>query len=574
MFTSADSGRVRIVIAALLAVAAVGVGALLYLQTRPAAAEGASMSLRVFADKAKTQLVCDFGAVHRKCDIPVGAAFSVDVVASTPPTGGYEAYQAVVQYSPNLTLQQQDGLTENRAPPACNAGTETKQAPSGSQPGTYEISCKLGPPLSTYSGTLANVQFVCDPQVASAQIDLVGGAQAGVSAYIRPDVQGSLIFLKSQTKGGKQVADSVAITCVQPTATPTRTNTPTATPTSTPTSGATRTATPTSTKTATPTSTATPTPTPLNAKMDLKVFADKGKTLLTCGFGVPHRVCNVQAGDAFSIDVVASRPPDGGYTAYQITLQYAPNLTLQQQTGPGENRVPTCDPRTVTETKVSPSGGGPGTYGITCKVGDPPITYSGTLANVQFVCPKAGGRAQVDLVGGQDANASAYIRPSVFGNLIFLKSSPKDGKQVADSVLVDCLPDFDGDGCTNQQELGTDPMMGGQRNPKYFWDFYDVWTHPSGNPTGWVRDRTVSLSGDIVGVARRFDATRDGGPPGKAQGLAEALAPPTDETGYHADFDRGPRFGPNPWDLGPPDGAISLSTDIFGVAVQFDHSCA
>ena len=34
--------------------------------------------------------------------------------------------------------------------------------------------------------------------------------------------------------------------------------------------------------------------------------------------------------------------------------------------------------------------------------------------------------------------------------------------------------DTDGDGCADVEELGPDEMLGGQRNPNYFWDFYDV----------------------------------------------------------------------------------------------------
>jgi hypothetical protein len=34
--------------------------------------------------------------------------------------------------------------------------------------------------------------------------------------------------------------------------------------------------------------------------------------------------------------------------------------------------------------------------------------------------------------------------------------------------------DYDGDGCSNQEELGPNPGQGGQRDPLYFWDFYDV----------------------------------------------------------------------------------------------------
>ena len=56
--------------------------------------------------------------------------------------------------------------------------------------------------------------------------------------------------------------------------------------------------------------------------------------------------------------------------------------------------------------------------------------------------------------------------------------------------------------------------------------------------------------------------------------LAAALIAPVSDAGYHAGFDRGPIVGPNDWDRAPPDGAINIPDDVFGVAVQFGHSCA
>jgi hypothetical protein len=84
----------------------------------------------------------------------------------------------------------------------------------------------------------------------------------------------------------------------------------------------------------------------------------------------------------------------------------------------------------------------------------------------------------------------------------------------------------------------------------------------------------VTASGDILAVAQRFGAMRPGGPPTKAQALAEALIAPTSATGYHASYDRGPLVGPNIWNSGPADGAITVTADVLQVARQFGHSCA
>jgi hypothetical protein len=309
--------------------------------------------------------------------------------------------------------------------------------------------------------------------------------------------------------------------------------------------------------------------------MDLIVYDGKEKTDLICNTGAPHRTCLV-TGRAFSVDVLASQPPAIGYTAYKVVLQYSSNIKLQPQPGLTENRAPNC--LLGSEIDVAPTRTQDGLYSINCKQG-PKTTYSGPLANINFECPKDGSKGQVDLIGGAGANVSVYINPAITGSFYFLKSSPKDGKNVADSVSIVCpaLPpddDTDGDGCTNGQELGTNPALGGLRNPKYFWDFFDVWSHPAGDPLAWERNRQIGLFGDIFGVAARFGAVR-GSPPTKGEALAEALAPPTNETGYHAAFDRSPPpNGVDPWALGPPDGTIDLFVDILGVAAQFGHSCA
>ncbi|MDZ4279087.1 MAG: hypothetical protein U1B78_08100, partial [Dehalococcoidia bacterium] len=201
-----------------------------------AEASGATMSLRVFGDAAKTQLVCDVGAIQRKCEVESGSVLVAEVVATSPPAKGYEAYQTVFQYSSNLTLKQQPDLAENKLG-TCVAGTETKATPSGSSPGVYQLDCKVSE-LTHHAGPLTNVAFTCSPQQSSGQLVLVGGAAANVSVYINPSFTGSLVFLKSQNVGGVQAADAVTITCASPpTDTPTHTpaNTPTRTPTITPT---------------------------------------------------------------------------------------------------------------------------------------------------------------------------------------------------------------------------------------------------------------------------------------------------------------------------------------------------
>lgn len=121
------------------------------------------------------------------------------------------------------------------------------------------------------------------------------------------------------------------------------------------------------------------------------------------------------------------------------------------------------------------------------------------------------------------------------------------------------LLDKDADGCTTERELGPNEQFGGRRDPNWFWDFFDV-----------DRDAVVSVS-DLFLVVQRVGYTRVP-PPTKQEALAEALTPPG-ALGYHAAFDRSPPSpGGDPWDLGPPDGAIATN-DVLAAVLQFGHSC-
>ncbi len=217
----------RIILGGALTIGVLALGGLtlstqLWSRAEQATATGPAQMSLTLKTKNKSGLVCDVGPLLRKCTILAGSAFSVDVLASQPPPLGYTAFQIVLQYSANLTLQQQPALAASRAP-ACNLGTEEKVAPVNGQPGRYILACKVGPPPITYSGILANVQFVCPAGGGSAQIDIVAGAGPKVSAYVLPGIKTSIIYLKSQAKGGKLVADSVLINCVIPTPAPTPT---------------------------------------------------------------------------------------------------------------------------------------------------------------------------------------------------------------------------------------------------------------------------------------------------------------------------------------------------------------
>ena len=289
--------------------------------------------------------------------------------------------------------------------------------------------------------------------------------------------------------------------------------------------------------------------------MSLRVYCDKDKSGLICDVGQAGRKCDIVAGTDFAVEVVASGPPEFGYSAFKVVLQYAGDITLIPQPDLGESKAPKCN--TGSEIVL------PGRYVLACKIVVPGsgnlTTYNGAIANVHFTCN--GGSAQIDMVGGTAGSRSSYTQPGFSEPVsIPLDSAPKGNKLVADSVRINCTPasepialiaagDADGDGCSDQREKGPYEALGGQRDFLNPYDFYDV-AGPSGGPP----DGIIDLFTDVLGVILHYSP--DGGPP------------------YDAKFDRGPTTGPNPWNLTAPDGRIDMFTDVLGVIVQYGHNCS
>jgi M6 family metalloprotease-like protein len=148
-----------------------------------------------------------------------------------------------------------------------------------------------------------------------------------------------------------------------------------------------------------------------------------------------------------------------------------------------------------------------------------------------------------------------YYRVVLYNNAAQLGVS--DGLSVQVSVS---LRDGDRDGCTDQQENGSNEAAGGRRDMNNFYDFFDT-------PTGGslARDRRVTIS-DINAVISRFGSV--GG--ASIDPLSTPLAAPA----YHTAFDRtAPAAGGDAWDLRAPDGRITVA-DLTLVLGQFGHTCA
>ncbi len=179
--------------------------------------------------------------------------------------------------------------------------------------------------------------------------------------------------------------------------------------------------------------------------------------------------------------------------------------------------------------------------------------------NYYLDCSDPVGIGQADPGGASCVPASLTPTPTPSPTLT---PTPKDpnGDTDGDTIPNGSDPDDDNDGCTDVQELGPDPALGGRRDPHWYWDVMDQYT---GAPL--TQDRIVAV-GDIGAVVKRFGTSGD--PNG------DPLVPPAAATGYHTSADRSGSFpGADPWDLRAPDSVISVG-DIGGAVVQFGHSCA
>lgn len=285
--------------------------------------------------------------------------------------------------------------------------------------------------------------------------------------------------------------------------------------------------------------------------MAILVYRDTGKTQLVCPIGPLGRVCVIPPQTTFSIDIKTANGPSNGFRGYQIVLQYTANLTLSQQGGIGENRWPPCS--AGFEQKVAGTAVRSPRYILGCKSGLKPRPFKGVLANIHFTCATI-GTGQIDIVGGAGSQVSFYDRPGVQGNRIFLASDPKvpvtggAAKQVADAVRIQCgtvlagstAGDSDGDSCDDKREGGAFETLGGRRDYRNPWDFFD----PTGD--GFVR------TDDIIGVVARY-------------GLDSS------SFDYSNAYDR-TYLGPSAWNLGPPDGSVGVD-DIIAITSVYGHRC-
>ena len=120
--------------------------------------------------------------------------------------------------------------------------------------------------------------------------------------------------------------------------------------------------------------------------------------------------------------------------------------------------------------------------------------------------------------------------------------------------------DSDADGCPDVRELGPDWHMGGQRNPNYVWDFFDVPVPallPS-NTTG-TRNKAVSIS-DVIAILSYIGTTSANPSQPNANGATYGSDFNANTVADGQEYDRaaGGVVG-QPWRSGAPSGAVTIA---------------
>ena len=175
------------------------------------------------------------------------------------------------------------------------------------------------------------------------------------------------------------------------------------------------------------------------------------------------------------------------------------------------------------------------------------LVFSGFLSGTTLT------DSQGNMMVAPTATSSLRSPPGPLPSVSSITSADPAADNDGDTIPNGTDRDDDNDGCTDEQELGTNRLFGGQRNPLDFWDFFD----PN-------RDGSVSFQ-DFLEVLARAGAVGDP--------TIDPLSDPSPPPAYHTRFDRTGASGTSPWRLGPPDGAIGLR-DFLALLTQFGHTCA
>jgi len=199
------------------------------------------------------------------------------------------------------------------------------------------------------------------------------------------------------------------------------------------------------------------------------------------------------------------------------------------------------------------------------------VTFSYSEGDVPFGCNPAdlnvyvfnGATGEWDLVGGTVDSEAHTVTVQLTHFSIYALFAPLDA---------------DGDGCAATEELGSNPALGGTRDPLNPYDFYDVPvpTAFNGGTLADDRDKAVSILNDVLAVLE-YSGTSDGGP---CNSGPDGIPSTPDDRCYNQDknedtLDDGllyDRSVGTVWS-DEPDGAISILMDVLLVLDQSGHSC-
>jgi hypothetical protein len=301
-----------------------------------------------------------------------------------------------------------------------------------------------------------------------------------------------------------------------------------------------------------------------------------GAIAVDCDGGLPgiQTACDYDPAQTFIVDIHVTKPPTGGYFAHQVKLRWEePGVLdfLPAADDSTENLLPACTIAARGPEHVGPpeNPAGKASFLYVC-VPNPPLangmTTTGAVLRFQFQClPAAIGTSKLTLVPRLNDPQRTPPADDPEAGTIFLNASsmPIDPVLSGASIICDEVDDptptpspspsptpepdqntidSDGDGCSNAEELGSNEVLGGRRDRYNPHDFFDT-------P---VLDRSVTV-GDIAQLVARFGT------------MVGSL-------NYNAAYDR-TLLGPDPWDLGPPNGSVTVQ-DMALIVAQFGHHCA
>ncbi len=168
----------------------------------------------------------------------------------------------------------------------------------------------------------------------------------------------------------------------------------------------------------------------------------------------------------------------------------------------------------------------------------PSVAYTGLVAMMFYKCTSDGA---MDLRHGLSPYHTYLTGEGGLGD------RHAEGDQTAEVLTVTCQApeayptDTDGDTCPDQKEAGSNELAGGRRN---FLDQFDYF-----NPSGDGLNRID----DVLDVVNQYFIDDD-------------------DLGYTASTDR-TLMGPQPWNLGPPNGQQRVD-DILNSVHQYFHDCS